>query len=257
MRKQTIFNMELATIYRNRILIFLLVLFSFTSCEKVCDCAKSTGAITSEFRLTNAIQKIELYNNIDLVIHIDSISKIKITAGENLIPEITTDNDNGVLKIKNTNNCNWVRKFNPKIMVEVWTPNLSYLLAKDATGDIYFEDSLNCNVFYFDSYSSTGKYNFKLKGLEAHLNINSGPADIKAIGAVTNFYLYGAGYGKLDCVNLHSDYVFVTNKGTNDFIVNVQQLIEANIYGVGNIYFKGNPSSIIKKELGQGKLISL
>ena len=257
MQEQTIFNMELATTYRNRMLITLLVLLSFTSCEKVCDCAKGTGVITSEFRLTSNIQKIELYNNIDLVIHIDTISKIKITAGENLISEISTDNDNGVLKIKNKNNCNWVRKFNPTIIVEVWTPSLTNLLAQDATGDIYFEDSLTCNGFYFDSYSSTGKFNFKLKGSEAHLNINNGPADIKAIGKVTNFYLYGAGYGKLDCVNLHSDYVFVTNKGTNDFLVNVQQLIEANIYGVGNIYYQGNPTSILKKELGQGKLISL
>lgn len=257
MQEQTIFNMELATTYRIRILIILLVVLSLTSCEKVCDCAKGTGAITSEFRSTTNIQQIELYNNIDLVIHIDTLSKIKITSGENLIREITTENNNGVLKIKNKNNCNWVRKFNPTITVEVWTTNLTYLLVRDATGDIYFEDSLNCNEFYFDSFSSTGKFNFKLKGSEAHLNINNGPADIKAIGKVTNFYLYGAGYGKLDCVNLHSDYVFVTNKGTNDFLVNVQQLIEANIYGVGNIYYQGNPTSILKKELGQGKLISL
>lgn len=257
MLEQIIFNMELATTYRNRMLFTLLVLLLFTSCEKVCDCAKGTGAITSEFRSTTNIQQIELYNNIDLVIHIDTLPKIKITAGENLIPEITTENNNGVLKIKNKNNCNWVRKFNPTITVEVWTTNLNYLLVRDATGDVYFEDSLNCNEFYFDSFSSTGKFNFKLKGNEAHLNINNGPADIKAIGDVTNFYLYGAGYGKLDCVNLQSDYVFVTNKGTNDFLVNAQQLIEANLYGVGNIYYKGNPASVFKKELGKGKLISL
>jgi hypothetical protein len=238
-------------------LIILLVVLSFTSCEKVCDCVKSTGTITSEFRASNNFQQIELYNNIDLVVHIDTASKIKITAGENLIPEITTENSNGVLKIRNKNNCNWIRKFNPKIIVEVWTPNLTSLLAKDGTGDIYFEDSLNCNVFFFDSYGSTGKFNFKLKGNEVHLSIHSGPADIKAIGDISNFYLYGASYGKLDCVNLQSDNVFVTNKGTNDFLVNVQQLIEANIYGVGNIYYQGNPTSIFKQELGKGKLISL
>lgn len=257
MREQTIFNMELAIIFRKQVSLILLVIISLTSCEKICDCAKSTGEIASEFRTTSRIQEIELYNNIDLVVHIDSNPKLKITAGKNLISEIATDNDNGILRIRNKNNCNWVRDFNTSIIVEVWTPSLNYLMAKDATGDIYFEDSLFCNGFYFDSFSSTGKFHFKLKGPEAHLNINNGPADLTAIGKVSNFYLYGAGYGRLDCVNLHSDYVFVTNKGTNDFLVNVQQLIDANIYGIGNIYYKGNPASILKKEFGQGKLISL
>ena len=257
MREQTTFNMELAIIYRIRFLLLLLGMLSFSSCEKICDCAKSTGEITSEFRNTANIQQIELYNNIDLVIHIDSIPKLKITAGKNLIPEIATDNVNGVLKIRNKNNCNWVRDFNTSIIVEVWTSSINYLLVKDATGDVYFKDSLDCNNFYFDSFNCTGKFHFKLKGSDAHLNINTGPADIIAVGKVINFYLYGAGYGRLDCVNLHSDYVFVTNKGTNDCIVNAQQLIEAKIFGVGNIYYKGYPAAILKKEFGQGKLISL
>jgi hypothetical protein len=257
MREQIIFNMELVITYKNRLILLLLVTFLLTSCEKICDCAKSTGEIDFEIRSTSSIKQIELYNNIDLVVHIDSNPQLKITAGKNLISEITTDNDNGILRIRNKNNCNWVRDFNTSIIVEVWTPSLNYLMAKDATGDIYFEDSLYCDGFYFDSFSSTGQFHFKLKGPEAHLNINNGPADLSAIGSVSNFYLYGAGYGKLDCVNLHSDYVFVTNKGTNNFLVNVQQLIDANIYGRGNIYYKGNPATILKKEFGQGKLISL
>ena len=257
MREQTIFNMELDIIYRKQFLVMLLVILSFTSCEKICDCAKGTGDIVSEYRSISSFQQLELYNNIDLVIHIDSNPKLKITAGKNLISEITTVNDNGILRIRNKNNCNWVRDFNTSIVVEVWTPSLNYLMAKDATGDIYLEDSLYCNGFYFDSFSSTGQFHFKLKGPEAHLNINNGPADISAIGKVDNFYLYGAGYGRLDCVNLHSDYVFVTNRGTNNFYVTAQRLIDASIFGTVNIYYQGNPMTIVKKEFGQGKLISL
>jgi len=236
-------------------LIFIVGIL--TSCEKICDCAKSTGEITTEYRNTNFFNQIELYNNIDLIIHIDSIPKLKITAGKNLISEITTENENGILKIRNKNNCNWTRDFNTTTIVEVWTPSLNNLLTQDATGDIYFADSLNCNPFNFDSFSSTGMFHFKLKGREAHININTGPADIEASGTITNYYLYSAGYGKIDCLNLQSDYVFVTNKGTNNCLVNVQQLIDAKIYGDGNIYFSGNPSSIIKNEFGKGKLISL
>lgn len=256
MAGRTIFNMDSVITFK-KILQLLLLVSLITSCEKICDCAKSTGEITSEYRITNFFNQIELYNNIDLVIHIDSTPKLKITAGKNLISEITTENENGILKIRNKNNCNWTRDFNTTTIVEVWTPSLNNLLSQDGTGDIYFADSLYCNPFFFDSYSSTGLFHFKLKGIEAHLSINTGPADITATGVVNNFYLYGAGYGKLDCVNLHSDYVYVTNKGTNDCYVNAQMLIDAQVYGAGNIYYKGNPASIVKKELGKGKLISL
>jgi len=248
--------MDLAIISKKSIVVILLFTL-FTSCEKICDCAKSTGSIESEFRTIEHFNKIELYNNIDLVVHFDSTTKIKVTAGKNLLSEISTENSNGTLKIRNKNNCNWVRDFNPSIIVEVWTPSINNLLTEDATGDIYFADSLNCSYFNFDSFSSTGTFHFKLKGQEAHLNINTGPADIFAEGSINNFYLFGAGYGKLDCLNLHSDYVFVTNKGTNNCFVTAQQLINASIYGDGNIYYKGNPTAVIRNEFGKGKLISL
>lgn len=256
MHAQITFNMDSGIISKN-ILVLIISILLFPGCEKICDCAKSTGEIQSEIRYPASFNRIELNNNIDLIVHIDSIPKIKITAGKNLISEIETTIDNGTLKISNKNNCNWVRDFNPKIVAEIWTPSLNALWIEDATGDIYFEDSLDCNPFVFDSFSSTGVFHFKLKGEEARLNINTGSADINATGKVTNFYLYGAGYGKLDCVNLQSDFVFVTNKGTNNFYVDAQQLLEASIFGVGNIYYKGSPASIVKKEFSKGKLISL
>ncbi|MFM7015253.1 MAG: GIN domain-containing protein [Bacteroidota bacterium] len=257
MQEQTTFNTASVTIFKTLVVLVFAGLF-FSGCEKICDCAKSTGTIISESRSTALFNQIELYNNIDLVIHIDSTPRIKVTAGKNLISEITTESNDGILRIKNTNNCNWTRDFNTTMIVEVWTPSLNYLMAKDGSGDIYFEDSLDCTPrFTFDGFSGTGQYHFKLKGNEAHLNINNGPADLSAKGTITNLYLYGAGYGQLDCVNLQSKFVFVTNRGTNSCIVDATQLIDATIYGIGNIYYKGSPTSISKNEFGTGKLISL
>jgi hypothetical protein len=248
--------MDLATKFKTPF-VTILIMVLFTGCEKVCDCVKSTGELASEFRSVSDFNEIEFENNIDLIIHIDTIPKIKVTAGKNLITEITTENNEGVLRIKNKNDCNWIRDYDRKIIVEVWTKSINHILATSVTGDIYFEDSLECDVFNFDSYSSTGIFNFKFKGNEAHLNIHSGPADINAIGQLNNIYLYGTSYGKFDCLNLISNNVIAQNRGTNNFYVTSRIFIEAIIYGSGNIYFSGNPREINRQEFGQGKLISL
>ena len=236
--------------------LFVLQSLFFTSCEKICDCTKSTGSIESEYRSISSFNKIELHNNIDLVFHVDSVFKLKVTAGKNLLSEIATETNNGSLVLKNNNHCNWVRDFNPTIVVEVWAPSFSNLIAEDASGDVYFEDSLDCHPFTFDGYNCSGIYHLKLKGNEAHVNI-SGPGDIIASGDITNFYLFSVGYGKIDCVNLQTKYVFATNKGTNNSYVNATDLLDVSIYGDGNIYYKGTPASINKHEYGKGKLISL
>jgi len=255
LHERNTFNMDFVTKFKLLLNTILIIVF-FTSCEKACDCLKSTGQIDTEYRNIANFNEIHLGNNIDLVIHIDTITKIKVTAGKNLLSEIITENNNGVLKIKNENNCNWVRDYNKKIVVEVWTDSLKRLNVYDAIGDIYFDDTLNCNEFYFQSFGCTGQFHLKLNG-SAHLDIINGSADLKVIGNLNNLYLYNDGYGKMDCLNLPSVNVFITNSGTNNCYVNAQQLIEAKIYGGGNIYYKGNPPTVIKKELGQGKLISL
>lgn len=240
------------------ILIAIIIFPLLSGCEKICDCAKSTGTIISEPRTLTAIDQIELNDNIDLIIHFNSTPKLKVTAGKNLISEVITNVDNGVLRIKNENDCNWVRDFNSTMIVEVWTPSIKKMLVEDSAGDIYFEDSLDCTpTFTFDSYSGTGHYHFLLKGSEAHLNVNNGPADITAKGIIDNLYVYTVGYGKTDCENLQATNVSTTNKSTNSQLINVKQKLDAQIFETGNIYFKGNPSTIVKKEYNKGKLISL
>ena len=135
MPKQTIFNMDSALNY-SWSLIAIIIFPLLSGCEKICDCAKSTGTIISEPRTLTAIDQIELNDNIDLIIHFNSTPNLKVTAGKNLISEVITNVDNGVLRIKNENDCNWVRDFNSTMIVEVWTPSIKKILVEDSAGDV-------------------------------------------------------------------------------------------------------------------------
>lgn len=236
-------------------IIFLSIAFS--ACKDACDCFKGTGEVATEIRSTGTIKSVDLGSNVDLVIHRDSITRIRVTAGSHLLDKITTVNEAGVLKIRNTNKCNWVRHFDPVLIVDIWVPTLSGIFVENACGDITFSDTLPVSDFRFDSFSSGGDYRVKVNGESATLAIHNGPANLVAEGTVGNLYLYGVGYGKMDCQNLVSTNGYIGHHGSNSYYVNSTAILEATISGSGNVYYKGNPSIIKKTETASGKLIHL
>ena len=237
--------------------LMLVVMFAgLTSCEEKPDCFKGTGPLTTEERSSETIWYMELLCNADVIIHPDTVNRIRVTAGANLINKIETEITDGILRIRNNNHCNWVRSFNPTIKVEVWTNDLIKIRTDDSNGDVTFTDTLHVHDFRFDSYNSLGTYNLLLNAYQATLVLNNGPADFYGYGKVTVAYYYSAGYGKLDFRNIESEKVFMNNRGTNDIFVYAKQLLEAKIEYIGNIYYKGNP--IIKQEItGSGQMLPL
>jgi hypothetical protein len=237
--------------------ILILNLLLLFGCKKSCDCLKSTGTISTEERSLTPINSINLKNNVDVRIHYSNEYKLSVRGGSNLLEKIETRIENGTLYIRNKNKCNWVRKFDPELRVNIWLPELSSIYLEDASSDIVFEDTIPAKNFRLDSFSSIGKYSFKLKGDIATLAIHNGAADLDALGSVGTLYLYGVGYGKLNCEQLQTFNTYTDNQGTNDFYVNALNTLEVKISGSGNIYYKGNPLNIVKKVFGSGKLIQL
>lgn len=239
-----------------KILLSFIPLLLF-GCKKKCDCLKSTGSISTEERSLTAINSINIKNNVDVKFHYSKEFKLTVRGGSNLLDKIETRIENGTLYIRNKNKCNWVRNFNPELEVNVWLPELSSIYIEDASADLIFEDTIPVKNFRLDSFSSIGNYKMKLKGDIVTLAIHNGAADLDAEGSVGTLYLYGVGYGKLNCEQLQTSNTYTDNQGTNDFYVNALSILEVRISGSGNIYYKGYPPNIVKRELGSGKLIQL
>lgn len=225
------------------------------SCNSVEDCFRGTGEIISENRITGNFSRLNLSSNVDVIVHKDSNVRITVTAGENLLKGIQTINENGVLKITNTNACNWIRKLNPQLTVDVYTPELLSVFCEDATGNITFADTIETSEFRLDSYASMGTYTLKLKNQITTLALHNGPADLVATGSTQTLYQYNAGFGKLNCEELKSRQCYATNKGTNNSTLFATEVLEVKIEYNGNIYYKGNPANIIQTVSGNGRLI--
>lgn len=238
-------------------LVLIVLTGLFLSCNDMGDCFKGSGAMTSEYRSIPAIKKIELRTNVDVIIHPDTFYRVLVKAEGNLIDEIETSCSDSTLSIRNNNRCNWVRKFNPELVVEVWVKELSNIFVESSDGNIYFSDTLDSQIFRFDSFDSQGEFNLKLNSFIATLAMHTGPSDMKVEGLAAVQYNYSAGFGKMDCLGLKSEKIYMNNRSTNDVYVRASEVIEAKIESQGNIYYTGAPVSVKAVVLGSGKLIRL
>lgn len=230
--------------------------FFIQACKKenMCDCFKSTGGTTTEVRNLSGFSKIELNNNVDLVVTPGKPFSCKVTAGSHLIDMITTEVHDQTLEIRNLNKCNWVRSFKNKYTVEVSMPSFTYLYYS-GSGTITTLDTIRENEFVMDGWTCSGSVNLMLHTGTSWLTIHTGTADVTASGISGVCYIYSAGAGPYNCTNLETGYSFITNQSTNDCYIYVTQELEAKLNLQGNIYYRGEPHKIEKELNGTGELI--
>jgi hypothetical protein len=241
---------------KNRFLFGILLILFHTSCQKdhLFDCFKGTGNTTTDVRLANNFTKIKVSNNVDAVIFPGHDFKVEVTAGSKLIDGITTEVKNGMLYLRNENKCNWVRSFKNTFTVKIWLPDIEELTV-NGSGNITFADTIRHPEFVFNNWGASGKIVFLFNTSAARINIHTGPGDFVLKGYVGVHYLYNNGNGITDASDLNTDVTFTENKGANNEYVRAKEWLSAKISYVGNIYYFGNPDSVIREGTGSGKLI--
>lgn len=239
--------------------LFSLVILVATTqaCSDIDDCFRGTGNRETETRTPGTFDRIYLTDNIDVRLHTGPTHQLRLTGGYKLLPQVETTIASGTLRISNGNRCNWTRDFKERIVIDVYTPRLNAVYIEDAIGNITCPDTIRASDFRLDSFSSMGSYELKLDCTTATLAIHNGSADVKASGVTQNQFAYTAGYGKFDAGSLTTQYAYVTNKGTNNIVVNPVILLDALIEESGNIYYAGQPDSIRSRINGTGKLINI
>ncbi len=240
------------------IFIFLSYVFILPACKKAApgDCFNSTGKITEEMRTTGNFRNIILYDNVNLHLIQDSLAeKVKVEAGKNLLKKIITRIDSaGWLEIRNNNRCNWIRNFNIPVDVYVWFPTLDSI-EYHSVGNVDNVDTLRIKKFVINVKEGGGEIRLNLHTDELFTNLHSGTADIRCFGQTLVSFVYSAGFGKIDNSGLKAEQVYALTKSGNNMWIYANKILVVAIKGLGNVYYKGNPSQISVSGNGSGKLI--
>lgn len=234
----------------------LLSIFLITSCnsEQLDDCFTKTGPDITEEREVEYFYRIELYDNVNLVIVPGNTPLIEIKGGEKLLPAIKTEVSDSTLIIRNTLKCNWTRSFEREITVYVTAPMLREI-RYEGSGDIttcgqIVLDSLQVNI-----WGGAGSFDLDLNVDKLKLAMHYGTVDIKVRGKALISTIFANSYGPFYCSELISNISYVRNSGTNLVHVYAKHILEVEITSVGDIYYYGNPYDLKSNITGSGKLL--
>ncbi len=237
-------------------IIYLLPigLIGLSGCNKSGDCFTNTGPIIKEERRVGDFDSINVQDYVNLILSQDSINKVVVEAGQNIISGITTEVINNQLFIDNTLKCNWLRSYSKPINVYISVKNLMkiYYLS---SGNITSTNILKSNVLILDIWGGCGSIDLDLGVYQGFFLLHLGTVDITLHGNCTVCSMYQGDFGTFQCKEMKTDFNYITNKGSNDCYVNVNRYLNATIGSIGNIYYTGNPDSVTVHINGAGQLI--
>ncbi|KAF0199619.1 MAG: lipoprotein [Bacteroidetes bacterium] len=240
---------------------FLLVAGTFsmlmiTSCtgEQADDCFTNSGQQVTESRPAGIIEKIELWDNVNLVLIPGTTPQISVEAGENIMDAVTTEITNGTLVIRNTMKCNWVRNFNKELTVYATAPLLSEI-RYEGSGDISTRSQLSLDSLQVSIWGGAGSFNLDLDAIRLNLAQHYGTVDLHVKGRAYITTIFSNSFGPFYCDSLVSNIIYIRNSGTNNCYVHPLHVLEAEITSVGNIYYSGNPYDVKSVITGSGKLV--
>lgn len=241
----------------NFILFCFAVLVSLlTGCKDGFEAFEGSGKTVTVIRPVAPFHSVSVNNNINLVIAYDSVCTLKVEGGKNWLDDILTEVNNQELILKNNNNFLWLKDPGKQITVYITVPFLSSIYYR-GVGWIHTTDTLHADQLTVEALDGAGSINLVVNAKTVNLKSLKGAIDIEAKGKTDYLYIFNDAVAPILCKDLVSRRVLVIARGTNDCYINVENDLEARISGVGNVFYRGNPDTIVTSIIGSGNLIKL
>lgn len=244
------------------IVLFVLLMLIFNSCEKPSQCIESFGTTVTKEILVADFTKIKVYKGIEVVIKDGPIRKVEIQAGANFINNIEVIQNGNQLIFKDDTSCNWVRDYG-QTKILITTPTLEEIYSKtekniSSDGILTFD---NLSILSFDKEADGEKG----AGVgDFHLEVNNNSLTI-ANNNVSRFYISGQtntanfyfyfGDGRIEAQEFVAQKINVYHRGSNDMTLNPIESIRGVMNSTGDIILKNIPHVVDVQQLFSGHLV--
>ena len=234
-------------------LSILLFAFILTACKKEnrCDCIKRTGDIIQETRDISGFTQVQTEENVNVFITQDSVSKVIVEAGENIVPLITTEVVGNTLVCGNRNRCNWTRSYKKPLNIYVHLPKLT-LLEAGGTGNVKSTNTIETPALYI-SATSSGNVDLTIQATQLTTSLH-GNADLTLHGYSSHHDCSVLGTAYLLAGELHTDYTYIHIDSLGQSYVNVSDLLICKLDLKGDLFCYGNPKTVDYQYSNTGRL---
>lgn len=238
--------------------IYLFMLLLLAACKKPEDrrCVKSVGEETELVHEVDPFDQLDIGHNMRITLVQDSVERVVVKGGKNLVNFIHVDVTNGVLSVENNNTCNFLRSYKQDVEVEIHLINVINILYK-GTKPLECENQLNLPYLTFFIEGAAGRCNLNLNCNSLYLGSGFGWGNYEVQGQ-TNYLkveFRNNGFGDLYGLQI-MDSATVISSSSERMKINLDgALARVETSSYGDIWYIGTPTFLEYNRYGEGELI--
>lgn len=241
-----------------RIFLVILLGLSFVACKKSEDrrCVKTAGDDAELVHFVDSFDKLDIGPRIKVILVQDSVEKVIVRGGANLVNFIQLDVADGKLTIINDNTCNFLRSYKHEIEVEIHLINLVNVLFK-GTKELSCQNQLDLPYLTFLIEEGAGKCNLNLKCHSLFLGSGFGWGNYEVVGE-TNYLkidLRANGFGDFYGLNTHISATIISASSERMKVNLDDASVQLETSSFGDIWYIGTPTFLEYYQYGEGELI--
>ncbi len=229
------------------IVVSLLFVVLFMSCEKPLDCVKSSGPRKSRIYEGLQFEKLLVNKRISVVLIEGPQHKVEVQTGENLIDDIEVVVEGDLLRLTDNTTCNWVRDYGETV-VYVTAPNITQINSKteqkiSSSGVLHYPNLHIISLDEYDGYSGVGTGDFYLTIDNESLKVeNNEVARFFITGRTNIMYVYfWENGGIFRGENIWADTIYFYHRGSNDLFIRPVNFLNGDIYNIGDVNCYSRP----------------
>lgn len=241
---------------KQKIIFFLITIILF-GCKKTTEriCFKGNGElITIDIENEKTYDKIELFDDINLILINDSLNFTSITAPINLIEFIQINVENNLLSIENLNKCDFLRS-EKEIDIYIHYTSLNRINLS-GYGNLSNYDTLKHNII-INANNAYSNINLTIDTDSVQVYLLKGSTSLSLSGFCNYLYGYNSGIAPFNSALLTSKQVHVNSNSIARTDIRAIENLNAEIRSYGNIYYTGSPTTTTFSITGEGKIIQL
>jgi Putative auto-transporter adhesin, head GIN domain len=237
--------------------ILIILILAFTSCKKKDErsCWKGHGDESSLEVPLDSVYNWNLGHKIKYRIFQDTMRKLVVKGGENMIKLIDAEMVGNDLFVTNNNKCNFLRDSDRGVEVEVHYPYLGRFFFQPSDSVIFVgtivTDTLNIEIAF-----AGGSLVVDVNADFLNLVVSRGAGDFTVSGQANRAEIKAQDRGFADARNLTAASYFAYQNSTSDIYINLEG---ANAFvlmdGTGNVYSTGQAAQLSTEIKGSGQLI--
>ena len=229
------------------------------SCEKPEDrkCFKGWGDESSiEVSLDMEFDSLRIEDNIIVHLHQDTVNKMIVEGGSNVINFIDATIENNNLILSDLNTCNFLRSYENKIHVHLHYKKLSFLYFSGGES-IIMENQLQGGEFRVHFVDGGGSIHCNVDVGYFSISVSGGAGDFTAEGraAIAFLKVMSNAYG--DASELDAEDLIMYNESSGDLTgrVTTGGNVNASIHYKGDNYIYGSYGTLETTDEGEGENI--